>query len=595
MKNIYKSLKNFLFKLNFVLNRKQKIYGIALIILSFMGAIFETVGVGIVLPYVQVLMDAQELMHTGIFEKISKLAKIDNDVQFIVILTIIIIVIFLLKNLYFMFLSWVRISFSCKIERELSYNIMKNIMGRGYLFFVSQNSGEIMRDVSTDTVDLNVLIYQIFRIVSDMFIIFAISIYILLTDWIIAIGVAIMAVICLGIIYGVFRNSMRKAGKKYNYYVGKSNQYLLQAIQGIKEVLVMNKQKFFCNKYYSAVLESQKGKIQQTIGVEYPAYIIEGLCVTGLLATLCLRVSLSSNGITDLIPTLSAFAIGAFRILPSLGRISSAINSANYYLPSLEHVYNHFKNAAEEQKKWSSYDESNMVENITFNQGLYIDNITWRYADKHEYIFKNVSLVIKKGQTVAFVGRSGVGKTTLVDIILNLITPIEGEVRIDDFTISGKNIDLSKLIGYVPQNFYLMDDSIKNNIAFGNSIDEIDAAKVWKALEMAQLSEWVRELPERLETIVGERGMSLSGGQRQRISIARVLYNNPDILVFDEATSALDGETEKAVMESIDSLKESKTIIIIAHRLSTIQKCDVIYRIENGQIHQVSYGELTSK
>ncbi len=593
MGNAYKSLKNFIYKLNFVLNKKQKIYGIILIILSFIGALFETLGVGIILPYVQVLMNSQELMHTGIFGKVSNALKLNNSTQFIVVLTVMIILIFLLKNLFFMFLSWVRISYSCKIERELSYSIMQNIMRRGYLFFVTKNSGEIMRDVSTDTINLNILVYQILRIVSDIFIILTISVYILLTDWVIAIGVALMAVICLIIIYGFFRNSMKRAGKKYNYYVGKGNQYLLQAIQGIKEVLVMSKQKFFCDKYYFAVYESQKGKIQQTIGMEYPAYVIEGLCVTGLLATLCLRISMSGDGITDLIPTLSAFAIGAFRILPSLGRISSALNSANYHLPSLEHVYNHFHNAVENQG--ASDEEDSLKEEILFERSLELNNITWRYNDQQEYIFKNVSLKINKGQTVAFVGRSGAGKTTLVDIILNLITPLEGDVRIDDNIISGKRMDLSKIIGYVPQNFYLMDDSIKNNIAFGYSPDEIDEVKVWKALEMAQLSEWVRELPESLETVVGERGMSLSGGQRQRVSIARVLYNNPEILVFDEATSALDGETEKEVMESVESLKESKTIIIIAHRLSTIQKCDVIYNIENSQISQVSYNELINK
>ena len=588
MGNAYKSLKNFIYKLNFVLNKKQKIYGIILIILSFIGALFETLGVGIILPYVQVLMNSQELMHTGIFGKVSNALKLNNSTQFIVVLTVMIILIFLLKNLFFMFLSWVRISYSCKIERELSYSIMQNIMRRGYLFFVTKNSGEIMRDVSTDTINLNILVYQILRIVSDIFIILTISVYILLTDWVIAIGVALMAVICLIIIYGFFRNSMKRAGKKYNYYVGKGNQYLLQAIQGIKEVLVMSKQKFFCDKYYFAVYESQKGKIQQTIGMEYPAYVIEGLCVTGLLATLCLRISMSGDGITDLIPTLSAFAIGAFRILPSLGRISSALN-----LPSLEHVYNHFHNAVENQG--ASDEEDSLKEEILFERSLELNNITWRYNDQQEYIFKNVSLKINKGQTVAFVGRSGAGKTTLVDIILNLITPLEGDVRIDDNIISGKRMDLSKIIGYVPQNFYLMDDSIKNNIAFGYSPDEIDEVKVWKALEMAQLSEWVRELPESLETVVGERGMSLSGGQRQRVSIARVLYNNPEILVFDEATSALDGETEKEVMESVESLKESKTIIIIAHRVSTIQKCDVIYNIENSQISQVSYNELINK
>ena len=298
----------------------------------------------------------------------------------------------------------------------------------------------------------------------------------------------------------------------------------------------------------------------------------------------------------ELVPALSAFAMGAFRILPSLGRISSALNTAIYYMPSLNHVYENLQRINDYQEK--DYKESETgaeSDRIILKNGIDIENISWHYKNSDVYVIHNLNLTIKKGTSVAFVGQSGAGKTTLADIILGLLEPQEGKVLIDGNDIYHMGKQLGKIMGYVPQTVYLTDDTIRNNVAFGIEGSDIDDDKVWDALEQAQLKQFVKNLNQGLDTFVGDRGVRFSGGQRQRIAIARALYENPDIIIFDEATAALDNETELAVMESIHALQGYKTIIIIAHRLTTIKDCDEIYEISDGKARSRKYEELTSR
>ena len=384
---------------------------------------------------------------------------------------------------------------------------------------------------------------------------------------------------------------MRKAGEDYNTYIARGIQYLMQSIQGIKEVIVLNRQQYFLEKYHDTIIISQRGKVQQTIGLEYPAYIIEASCITGLLTTVCIRVFIGGDSVTSLIPVLSAFAIGAFRILPSLGRISAAMNGVIFYTPSLNHVYSNYKIADDQNQRQRMLQSKNDTK-IRLVTDIKIQEVVWRYNDNQSNILDQINITIEKGQSIAFIGQSGAGKTTLADIVLGLLNPIQGSVLIDNYDVSSGEYDLSGLIGYVPQTSYLIDDSVRSNVAFGIDESEIDDDKVWYALEQAQLKEFISRMPEGINTTVGDRGVRFSGGQRQRVAIARVLYNDPDILIFDEATAALDNETETAIMESVDALKGHKTIIIIAHRLTTVKNCDAIYEIKEGKAYLRKYEEL---
>lgn len=593
MKGAFAVLKDGLSKLNFILSKQQKIYGIIVLAMSMVGAVLETVGVGVVIPLVQMFLNVDMLMDSAVIGKILQRFHISSDSELIILTMIFIMAVFLIKNIYFMLLSWIRVKYSSKIERELSVNMLSACVKRGYTYFLNENNAEIMKYISVDAVGANQLVYHFLRVITDICIILFVGIYLMITDYMIAIGVMVMAGLCILIVYGYFRKKMQIAGEEYNFYCGKTSQYLLQFVMGIKEVIVFKKQKYFLDKYDDAYTQRQNKYIQQTIGWEWPTYIIEGLCITGLLAVLCFRILYSKDDLAFMVPMLSAFAIGAFRILPSLGRISSALNSAIYYAPSLNHVYEHLKTDKDWNKKVTDSKETG-GEKILFNRDIKVTDIYWKYTGNESNILNGLSLIIPKGKSIGLVGKSGAGKTTLVDIILGIFEPQKGSVTIDDHDIFKENIDLSYIFGYVSQNPYFSAESLRQNIAYGISEEEIDDEKVWDALEQAQLKEFVKNLPGQLDTLVGDSGLHFSGGQRQRIAIARALYHNPEILIFDEATSALDNETEKAIMEEITRLKGHKTLIIIAHRLTTIKDCDYFYEIKNGKAEKRNYKEIIS-
>ena len=592
--NLLYNVKNELHKLFYILNKEQKLYGILVFFCSLLGSVLEVFGVGIIMPMVQAFMDVDKLMQNkwALMMAASMGIKTSDTSKIVVMITVGVILVFLIKNLYFIFLSWVRIKYSCKVSRELSTRMMSNYMKRGYEFFLNHNTAELSRNIGGDVSGVDTTIYQLLRVLVDGFTIMMIVLYIMVTDWMIAIAMVVMALICLVIIYGFFRVQMREAGQHFNKYNGITSKYLLQALHGIKEILVMRKQEYFVRHYEEANREKQRGAIKQTVGAESPAYIIEGLCIAGLLSVVCIRLITNQQSAVDLIPALSAFAVGAFRILPSLGRISSALNTAIYYMPSLEHVYENLKRINNSEESDNSINNTYAIKDITFNKEIKIENVSWRYQNGKKEVIQNLNLTIRRGTSVAFVGQSGAGKTTLADIILGLLPPQKGEILIDGNDISQMGDKLGHIMGYVPQTVYLTDDTIRNNVAFGREGIEIDDDKVWKALEKAQLKAFVEQLGNGLDTFVGDRGIRFSGGQRQRIAIARALYENPDIIIFDEATAALDNETELAVMDSIRSLQGHKTLIIIAHRITTIKDCDVIYEIKDGKAYVRAYDEL---
>ena len=310
-----------------------------------------------------------------------------------------------------------------------------------------------------------------------------------------------------------------------------------------------------------------------------------------MLLAICIKLTFGwSNNIADFVPQLSAFAIAAFRLMPSIGKLNAYINSINYCKPSLNLIYDDLK-AIEDCKGEDAY-RPDKDENASFEEAINVNDVVYRYPDSDENVINNVSMNIKKGTTVAFIGSSGAGKTTLADIILGLLVPDKGDICVDEWSIRDNPNKWHSMLGYIPQTIYLTDDSIRRNIAFGVNEADIDDEAVNRAIEEAQLSEFVKTLPEGVNTFVGDRGVRLSGGQRQRIGIARALYRNPQILVLDEATSALDNETETAVMEAIDNLHGNKTMIIIAHRLTTIRNADVIYEVAAGQVSKKTKAEI---
>lgn len=591
--------------LNIILNTQQKVICIIVFMCSCLGAVLECLGVSIIIPFVSILVDKSALNENVFIKKIPFLNSTSYQ-NIVIVLCSIIILVYLSKNAYFIFLSWLRIKFSAKIQREVSIKILISYLSRGYEFFLGKNFGELYQGVATDPSAMYSLLFNIFRLISEGFTIGLICLFMFYTDWQLATVIFLMALVCLAIIYFFFRKSMYKAGLQDRKYTARFYQNLVQILQGVKDVLLYRKQKFFVSEYEHNLIMAQQAQCKSVVGGEAPAYVIEGLCVSGIMMAVGIR--LVTGVPDDFVSVLAAFAVGAFRILPSLGRISSAINGMMKAIPNIEALYEqtvqtnkylqehseadaeriyHQRNRLIDRRKDIQHENESDIKDSQsefFCKELQVQNVSFRYIGSKQNIVTNLNLRIKKGEAIAFIGTSGVGKSTLADLILGLLLPQQGAIYMDGVDITSIPEKWAYTIGYVPQSVFLSDASIVENIAFGVSKDKIDSERILESIKKAELEEFIDSLPDGLETFVGDRGIRLSGGQRQRIAIARALYRKPEILVLDEATSALDNDTESAIMSAIDSLQGHITLIIVAHRLTTVRNCDVIYEVKDQGI-----------
>lgn len=596
--NRLKSVQDIWKKYGFILTTSQKRWGFVILILTLFGAVCETLGVSIILPLVQVMIAPQQLRDNTIAAPVIEYLHLVSDAELIWAIGVSVIGVYLIKNLFLFFLSYVRVKYACKVQRELSVEMIDSYMKRGYVFFLNTSTGELMRGVSSGINNTYTALYQMFKLLAEMLTVVCICIYIMSTDIVMAVAVIALALICLLIVVLGCQRWVKKCGEITYKYSALVNTTLLQAFQGIKEILVMRRQKYFIVSYKNNYMKQQKGTIGQTVASESPAYLIEAVCVSGLIIAVCFKAIDADNAAT-LVPQLASFAVAAFRILPSLGRISSSFNQFMFCVPGINDTYNNFKEVRSGQSEANtlkaerlSDDNSDFCNIVKFQDKLSIENITWKYPNTDNNVLENVCMEIDKGQSIAFVGKSGAGKTTLADIVLGLLIPQQGTIKIDGIDITDISEGRSHLIGFVPQNVNLLDDTVRRNVAFGIEDAKIDDKLIWRALERAQLKDIIEKSAHGLDTEIGERGLRFSGGQRQRFAIARALYTDPDILILDEATSALDTETETAVMESINALQGHKTLIIIAHRLTTIRNCDKIYEIVDGKAVERKYEEL---
>ncbi len=585
-------------KLMYILTPSQKRWGLVVFFMSLLGSVAELLGVSVMLPYVQVMADPDELRSNAI---IRFLFSDLNDISYnslLLICTLFVVAIYILKNLYLAALSWIRIKYSTKIQREISIRMIRSYTCRGYQFFRTHGVPVLFRGCRESVVGIQSIIYSFLKILAEFLTIICIFLFVIWSDYSMAIAMIVVAAICLFFVLVIFRRRVQMAGIENYSRAAEANKWLLQLFYGIKEVMVMNKKDFYINIYEHTYQRKQKAEIVQVTSQEYPAFLIEALCICGIMLALFLRVSRMDNAIAY-IPRLAAFAVAAFRILPSMGRISLNFNSIVFNIPALNEVFDNIKeandieNVESKQGDFNGHIEDTYLDmECTFSDLLEIKGVTYRYPDGIEEVLSDINIDIKRGDAVAFVGPSGAGKTTLADIILGLLVPESGSVYMDGINIFENKAIWALNVGFVPQSVYLLDDTVRRNIAFGHLDEDIDDEKIWKVLGEAQMEEYIANLPEALDTIVGERGIRFSGGQAQRLAIARALYNDPQILVLDEATSALDNDTESAIMDAINALQGEKTLIIVAHRLTTVKNCDHIYEIRDGKAVERKYEDL---
>lgn len=567
-------------KMNYIFSKKDKLKTLLILCGIIMGSFLELMGVAVFSPFVNVLMNPDSIQETWYLKWLYDLFHFSSINYFLASLTGVIIFIYIFKNIFLALQkNWIY-KFSYGIQLKLSTRLLKTYVKEPYTFHLSHNIAVLQRSLQEDTDLFTKGIIHAMELVAEIAVCGTLGIYLMKVSVSIASSVVVLLVFSLLIFTSISRRYSKNLGKQCQQYKSNLYQWVNQSLGGIKELKILNREEYFINAYEDNYKKYVHGLRINRLIASMPKYFVEAVCMTGLLVAILIKMFWGQKeDFTAFIPQLSVFAVAAFRLLPSVGKINEHVADILYSLPSLDLIYHDLK-AIEEEPEVKEKEEMDWE----FKKEISISNVCYHYPDGEDMVINKASFIIPKGKTVAFIGPSGAGKTTIVDIILGLLKPQFGKVKADELNIHKHPYVWQKEIGYIPQVIYLSDDTIRNNIAFGIKKEEIDEQAIFQALKKAQLYEFVENLPEGLDTMVGDRGVRLSGGQRQRIGIARALYHDPEVLVLDEATSALDNETEAAVMEAIDHLQGMKTILIIAHRLTTIRNVDMIYEVSNGKV-----------
>lgn len=582
-------------KLSYIFSKRDK-YKIALLLcIMVAGSFLELLGVAVFQPFVNIIMMPDSIQENPYLARIYQMFGCSTTESFLTVVALGIIVIYVVKNVYLWVEQNLIMKFTYGMQQKLSTRLLTTYLSEPYTFHLNKNIAELQRSMQEDTGLFTQVLMHTLQLIAEVVVCIVLGVYLFTVSNSITVVIVGLLILCVVLFTKITKRFTEQLGKEAQVYKGKLYQWVNQSLGGVKEVKVLNREEFFVSsykKYYGLYIKGVR--INRLLSIT-PKYMVEAVCMTGLLIAIIIKLNFGHGELENFIPQLATFAVAAFRLLPSVGRINEHVNNILYAVPSVDLIYGDLKGiedyqeskGEEEGKEWS------------FEHGITAKHITYAYPNTDTNVLEDANCVIPKGKTVAFIGSSGAGKTTMADIILGLLAPQRGKILVDDIDVF-KNLTMwHHQIGYIPQVIYLSDDTIRNNIAFGIHEDQIDEEAVRTALKKAQLAEFVDTLPDGLDTIVGDRGVRLSGGQRQRIGIARALYHDPEILVLDEATSALDNETETAVMEAIESLQGSKTMIIIAHRLTTIQNADIIYEVGDGKVTERSkeyvFGDEESK
>jgi ABC-type multidrug transport system fused ATPase/permease subunit len=565
-----------------ILSESQKWGLLKLALVLFVGMLFEIFGIGILLPCLNVLINPQILNKWEVSRNLINFLGNPTQNELIVMTMSFLLGVFIIKTIYLTFSIFYQSSFSGFLSKEISERLFNGYLFQPYIFHLNRNSANLINNIQQEVAGLMNLTQSILVLVTEFSVVVGIVVMLIFVEPLGAFSVILILAISIIIFHTISKQKLLTWGALRQTLSEAISKSLMQGIGGIKDAKILGREEYFSKSF------SQHNKDYFNIYVKsntlslFPRLYLELLAVVGIVSLIFIMM-IQGKPVALVLPTLGIFAASAFRLIPSANRVLSSIQAFSYYKPVVEKLYSEFDEIMPEVKVLN--DRSNSSHFNDFAK-ININQLSYSYDGKAEgtKVLSNVSFEILKGQSIGIIGQSGAGKSTLVDLILGLLTPTEGNINLDGIDIQSNLKAWQSQIGYVPQTIYLTDDSLRKNIAFGVEENLIDEAAVQLALKLSQLATFINELPNGLETIVGERGVKLSGGQRQRIGIARALYHQPNILVLDEATSALDNETEKNVMQSIYEMQGDKTILIIAHRLSTIENCDKVLKFEKGHL-----------
>lgn len=571
-----------------LLDRKQKQKMILLVFLMLIGAVLETLGVSMILPVMNVVIEKNAVQNHRYLQVICDIFHIGyDDTRTLMIFVMTgLIVIFAVKNIFLFFQQKVQLKFVYTNQFATSRRMMINFMERPYEYYLNADTSVIQRSITSDVNNMYGLILSLLQLVSEGIVFVCLVAVSLVTDVVMSITVAVLLIAALLIIKCVLKPIMRKAGEENQDYYSGLYKWIDQSVMGIKEIKIANKENYFINEYAKCGAGYVNAVQRYNLYNATPRLLIETVAIAGMILYVMISLLQGAN-VEEIMPQIGLLAVAAMRLIPCANRINNHLTSISYFEPFFMGVSDNLQQEIRDENidyDEASYQKKIEVEKLTIKEKIELRDIVYKYPNTEVLIFDHADMEIPIGKSVGIVGTSGAGKTTVVDILLGLLRLQSGEILADGVEVRDHYQSWLKNIGYIPQTIFMIDSTIRKNVAFGYADEDIDDEKVWRALKEAQLDEFVRGLPEGLDTGIGERGIRLSGGQRQRIGIARALFEDPEVLVLDEATSALDNETEAAIMDSINRLHGRKTLIIIAHRLQTIEKCDMVYRVENGKV-----------
>ena len=568
-------------KIQILLDKKQKRTMLFLVFLMIIGAVLETASLGALIPVIQTIMKENAIAESRYLSALYAWMGCTSEGQFTVYIMLAVIFLFTIKNIFLYWQQKCTLRFVYGNQFDTSEKMMKSYLRKDYEFYLNADTAVVQRNITSDVNNMYGLILALLTLVSEGIVFVCLAAVCFFSDAVLTVLIAGVLCLLLVLIEKVLKPILHKAGEdNQNFYSGLF-KWISQTVQGIKEVKIAGREKYFVEEYVKCG-HGYVGAVQKySLFNNIPRLLIEVVCIACLLGYIIFMILVMGVEPKDMGDSLTALAAVALRLLPCVNRINNQINNIAYFEPFLMGVSDTLKEDTNAKNTDMSFAEEE--EKLPVERDIRLENITYAYPGTEKLIFDKAELTIPVGAAVGIVGTSGAGKSTVVDILLGLLTPKEGAILADGVNVKEHYRGWLKNVGYIPQMIFMLDDTIRKNVAFGVPEEEIDEERVNEVLKEAQLYDFIQTLPEGMDTGIGERGIRLSGGQRQRIGIARALYHDPEVLILDEATSALDNDTEAAIMESINHFHGKKTLLIIAHRLQTIEKCDIVYRVENGK------------
>lgn len=572
-------------KLSSILDKQQKVKIAGLMVMILIGGLLETAGVSLILPFLYAILDEQTFAANEYVIYFMNLFGMESTKSFIFFLLGALIFMYVFKSVYLIFMTYVQSRFVNRNRCRCTTNLLSQYLHKPYEYYLYAETSTILRTIYGDMDNIFNLLLQCMNLAAELVVSVCLGVFLLFVDFkmmFVVVGLLLAVTIFITKVIKPRLNTVGEAAREEQAGLYK---WILQSVTGIKDVKVHDKSDYFTGRYYNNASAYANYQIKNNVLTNLPRLLIETVAIVGILLYVGFSMATGVE-MASLLPLISAFALAAMRLLPSVNRVNTYMANIAYYESALNYIYENVDTEAlSRQEELDAYRLANPNTTlINLEKEIELRDITFAYPNTDKKIFDQADMKIPVGKSVGVVGASGAGKTTIVDVLLGLLELQNGTITSDGTNIFDNYGAWLAHVGYIPQTIYMLDDSIRNNIAFGVKEEDIDDGRVWEVLEQAQMKTFVEELPDKLDSQIGERGVRISGGQRQRLGIARALYHDPELLIFDEATSALDNDTETAIMEAIDTLHGQKTMVIIAHRLRTIENCDIIYEVKDGKI-----------